>query len=123
MEDTSTSGRLNDMPIGQYNEICYKQDVKLYAHRPWELVQVDKERIEDIRIAVNEAKANVGKGEISCNVLLGLSTTFFGAFIGVIPNIFNMITEQEIEVYILFYFALLLVGLILFFIYLVKIIL
>lgn len=100
------------------NEYDNKREVKVYKLRQFEIVEVEKEKIDNIKNAVQNAKNNINKGAISSDVVLGLSTTFFGGFIGCIPDIVRMITSNALTLLIFFYFALILVAIILFFVYL-----
>lgn len=100
------------------NEYDIKREVKVYKLRQFEIVEVEKERIDIIRNAVQNAKTNINKGAISSDVVLGLSTTFFGGFIGCVPDIVEMITSKEITMLIFFHFGLLLIAIVLFFVYL-----
>ena len=100
------------------NEYDNRREVTVYKHRQFEIVEVEKEKIDNIKDAVNNAKNNINSGAISSDVVLGLSTTFFGGFIGCIPDIVRMIVANTITMIIFFYFALILAAVILFFIYL-----
>lgn len=100
------------------NEYDNKREVKVYKHRQFEIVEVEKEKIDNIKNAVDNAKNNINKGTISNDVVLGLSTTLFGGFIGCVPDIIKMITSNTLTMIIFFYFTLILAAIILFFVYL-----
>ena len=102
-------------PINEYDN---KREVKVYKHRQFEIAEVEKEKIDNIKNAVDNAKDNINKGTVSNDVVLGLSTTLFGGFIGCIPDIVRMITSNKLTMIIFFYFVLLLGAIVLFFIYL-----
>ena len=118
VEATTENNRAISVPKPPENEYDTQRDVKVYKHRQFEIAEVDKERIDNIKITVDNAKANINKGAISSDVVLALSTTFFGGFIGCIPDIVKMINSNQITTIIFFYFALILAAIILFLIYL-----
>ncbi len=90
----------------QTNKYDNKRDVKVYKHRHFEIVEVDKEKIEKIKTVVDDARGNINKGAVCKDVVLGLSTTLFGGFIGCVPDIIKMITSNTLTMIIFFYFAL-----------------
>lgn len=110
--------RASNTPKTLGNEYDYKREVKVYKHRQFEIVEVEKEKIDNIKNAVDNAKSNINKGAISSDVVLGLSTTFFGGFIGCIPDIVKMIASNKLTMIIFFYFVLFIAAIILFFVYL-----
>lgn len=108
-------GNIQKPPENRYDD---KRNVTVYKHRQFEIVEVEKEKIDNIKHAVDNAKNNINKGATFRDVILGLSTTLFGCFIGCVPNVIEMAMSKKLSSIVFFYFGLLLAAVILFSIYL-----
>ncbi|MBR2490387.1 MAG: hypothetical protein IKB65_02770 [Ruminiclostridium sp.] len=116
-EKTSNNAYVNETK-SEDNEYSSKREVKIHKHTRFVLAEVEKERIDNLQKAVEEAEDNVSSGWIKPDVLLGFSTAFFGGFIGSISQIVEMVNTNEITSMIFLYFVLLLISVFLFFFYL-----
>lgn len=112
------NGRSSNAGKSAQNEYLNNREVKIYKHRQFEIVEVEKEKIDNIKNAVDDAKTGIAKGSISSDVFLGFSTAFFGGFLGCIPSIVSFDKEKDSILLLIFYLALFLVAVILFVIYL-----
>ena len=119
MAETKTKNkRAGNTPKTHGNKLDNQREVTVYKRKRFELVEVDKEKIDNIKNAVDGSKDNINKGVITSDIILGLSTTLLGSFLGFIPSIADMIKQNKITVDILFYVSLLFVAIILFVVYL-----
>lgn len=119
MAETATKNkRSSNFTKPPENKYHNKRDVKIYKHCEFEIVEIEKEKIDNIKSAIENAESTIGKNWFFGDVALGLSTTFLGSFIGCIPNIIEMVSLNQITAIVFFYFFLLLIAIVLFFIYL-----
>lgn len=119
MAETKTKNkRAGNTPKTLGNKFDNQREVTIYKRKRFELVEVDKEKIDNIKNAVDGNKDSINKGVIASDVILGLSTTLFGSFLGFIPSIVDMFKQDKITLDILFYISLLFVAIILFVVYL-----
>lgn len=119
MAEPKTKNKRADSTAKKFaNQYDNQREVTVYKRKQFELVEVDKEKIDNIKNAVDRSKGNINSGVITSDIILGLSTTFFGSFLGFIPNILDMIDKNEITWAILFYVSLLFLAIILFVAYL-----
>lgn len=118
MAETKTKNkRAGNTPKTLGNKFDDQREVTIYKRKQFELVEVDKEKIDNIKNAVDNNKGSINNGAITSDIILGLSTTFFGSFLSFIPSIVDMIKQNKITTDILFYVLLLFVAIILFVIY------
>ena len=110
--------KAGDITKTQGNEYNNQRKVTIYKRRQFEIVEVDKQIIDNIKNVIDGSKNNVNKGVISCDVILGFSTTLLGSFLGFIPSIMDMVRKKEITWVIILYVSLLFIAIILFVVYL-----
>ena len=100
------------------NDYSGHREVTIYKHRRFELIEVEKEKIDNIQKALDNKNKASNNGAGFSDVFLGLSTTFLGCFLGFIPNILDMLRENKLTWHILVYVFSLFLAVILFVVYL-----